>query len=400
VALGLAALIALVVVVVGVWTLVALVVYPNEYVKRVLLWRESDVGDYLDNFPRRELTASPEPFHFETAFDPDRVREALQSALGTQDLDTFLSENATQALIVIQGDRVIYESYFNGWQRDSMLTSFSVAKSFTSTLVGIALAEGYIGSVADAITLYLPELLERDARLERITIRDLLTMSSGLEFKESRWGLFNGDDPLTTYYPDQRQISLTNTHIVDPPNQYFLYNKYHPQLLGMILERTTGQSVTEWTQTRLWDPLGMEFDGAWCLDSTESGFEKMEAGLNARAIDYAKLGRLFLNEGRWNGDQIVPAEWVALASGADPTGRAPAFADDEYYAYMWWGHPRGQDSPDFTAEGDHGQYIYVSPAHQIIIVRNGTEYGLESREWIDAFGKVAQELDQDSVSGE
>jgi CubicO group peptidase (beta-lactamase class C family) len=400
VALGLAALIALVVVVVGVWTLVALVVYPNEYVKRVLLWRGSDVGDYLHNFPRRELTASPESFHFETALDPDRVREAFQSALGTQDLDAFLSENATQALIVVQEDRVIYQSYLNGWQRDSMLTSFSVAKSFTSTLVGIALEEGYIGSVTDPITLYLPELLERDARFERITIRDLLTMSSGLEFKESRWGLFNGDDPLTTYYPDQRQISLTNTHVVDPPNQYFLYNKYHPQLLGMILERTTGQSVTKWTQTRLWDPLGMEFDGAWCLDSTESGFEKMEAGLNARAIDYAKLGRLFLNEGRWNGDQIVPAEWVALASGADPTGRAPAFADDEYYAYMWWGYPRSQDSPDFTAEGDHGQYIYVSPAHQIIIVRNGTEYGLESREWIDAFGQVAEELDQDSVSDE
>lgn len=398
-ALGLAALVALVVVVVGVWTLVALVVYPNEYVKRVLLWRGSDVGDYLHNFPRRELTASPEPFHFETTLDPDRVREAFQSALGTQDLDTFLSENATQALIVVRDDRVIYESYLNGWQRDSMLTSFSVAKSFTSTLVGIALEEGYIGSVDDPITRYLPELLERDARFERITIRDLLTMSSGLEFKASRWGLFNGDDPLTTYYPDQRQISLTNTHIVDPPSRYFLYNKYHPQLLGMILERTTGQSVTEWTQTRLWDPLGMEFDGAWCLDSTESGFEKMEAGLNARAIDYAKLGRLFLNEGRWNGERVVPAEWVALASGADPTGRATAFADDEYYAYMWWGYPRNQDSPDFTAEGDHGQYIYVSPAHQIIIVRNGTEYGLESREWIEAFGRVAEELDQDSVSG-
>jgi len=320
------------------------------------------------------------------------VREAFQSVLGTQDLETFLAENHTQALIVIEDDQVLYESYFNGWERDSMLTSFSVAKSFTSTLIGIALDEGLIGSIDDPITLYLPELLERDARFAQITIRDVLTMSSGLEFKENRWGLFNGDDALTTYYPDQRYISLNNTHIVTPPGQYFLYNKYHPQLLGMILERATGMSVAEWTQTRLWDRLGMEFGGAWCLDSEKSGFEKMEAGLNARAIDYAKLGKLFLDGGRWNGRQIVSPEWVALASGTDPAGRAPSFSADEYYGYMWWGLLRGDNPPDFSAEGDHGQYIYVSPAHRVIIVRNGTEYGVETHDWMEMFGRVAAQL--------
>ena len=136
-------------------------------------------------------------------------------------------------------------------------------------------------------------------------------MSSGLAYDESGWFLFNGDDPLTTYHPDQRQLALTNTRIAGPPGETFSYNKYHPQLLGMILERTTGMSVTAWTQTRLWDPLGMEFDGAWTLDSEASGFEKMEAGLNARAIDFAKLGRLFLHEGEWDGTQIVSPAWVA-----------------------------------------------------------------------------------------
>lgn len=394
-ALGVAALVALVVVVVGVWIAVAFIVYPNEYLERVLMWRGSDVGDYLRNFPKRELAASPQPFHFGVSLDEDRVREAFQSVLGNEDLETFLADNYSQALIVIQDDQVLYESYFNGWERDSMLTSFSVAKSFTSTLVGIALEDGLIGSIDDPITLYLPELLERDARFERITIRDVLTMSSGLEFKENRWGLFNGDDALTTYYPDQRYISLNNTHIIDEPGQYFLYNKYHPQLLGMILERATGRSVTEWTQSRLWDPLGMEFDGAWCLDSEKSGFEKMEAGLNARAIDYAKLGRLFLDGGQWNGRQIVSPEWVALASGTDSVGRAPSFAEDEYYGYMWWGFLRAYGPPDFSAEGDHGQYIYVSPAHRVIIVRNGTQYGngMGSHDWVDIFGQVAAQLD-------
>ena len=88
--------------------------------------------------------------------------------------------------------------------------------------------------------------------------------------------MFNGDDPLTTYHPDQREISSSNTTIIDPPGQCFRYNKYHPQLLGLILERTTGMSVTEYTQTRLWDPLGTEFGGAWTLDSENSGFEKVQ----------------------------------------------------------------------------------------------------------------------------
>src|SRR5687768_2092889 len=124
----------------------------------------------------------------------------------------------------------------------------------------------------------------------------------------------------------------------------------------MILERTTGMTVTAWTQSRLWDPLGMEFDGAWCLDSTASGFEKLEAGLNARAIDYAKLGRLFLEGGDWNGRRVISADWVALATGIDPAGRAPAFDEDLYYALMWWGGPAGDQHPDFAAQGDHGQY--------------------------------------------
>ena len=178
-----------------------------------------------------------------------------------------------------------------------MVTSFSVAKSFVSTLVGIAIEEGAIHSLDDPITDYLPELLERDRRFEQITIRHLLLMSSGLEYDESGSFMFNGDDPLTTYHPDQRHLALTNTRIGGPPGRSFSYNKYHPQLLGLILERATGMSVTAYTQSRLWDPLGMEFDGAWTLDSDASGFEKMEAGLNARAVDFAKLGRLFLHEG-------------------------------------------------------------------------------------------------------
>jgi CubicO group peptidase (beta-lactamase class C family) len=228
-------------------------------------------------------------------------------------------------------------------------------------------------------------------------------MASGLEFEEMRWALFNGDDPLTTYYPDQREIALENTEIVDAPGEYFRYNKYHPQLLGMILERTTGMSVTEYTQTRLWDPLGMQYGGAWALDSEESGFEKMEAGLNARAIDYAKLGRLYLEGGRLNGVRIVPEAWVAESTALDPAIDDPAYYPDEFgqalygdldgwYGYMWYGMRRAGGPDDFFAEGDHGQFIYVSPARDLVIVRNGTEYGIGGFAWVQAFWELAGDL--------
>ncbi|WP_152039463.1 serine hydrolase domain-containing protein [Salinigranum salinum] len=378
------------------WAAIATVVYPRQYVRRVLTWRESDVWDYLDNFPQRQLKAAASPTQFEDAPGENRVADTFEEVLSTDDLETFLAETTTQAFIVVENGRIVYESYFNEWHRDSMVTSFSVAKSFVSTLVGIAIEEGHIGSLDDPITEYLPELTDRDPEFGDITVRHLLSMSSGLAYEASRWGLFNGDDPLTTYYPDQRYISLYNTRIADSPGEYFQYNKYHPQLLGMILERTTGMPVTEWTQTRLWEPLGMEFDGAWCLDSTDSGFEKMEAGLNARAIDFAKLGQLFLDEGAWNGEKILSADWVALATGRDPAGRAPTDSEDSYYSFMWWGLERNGDPPDFSAIGDHGQYIYVSPANQLVIVRTGVEYGLQSRSWPDVFHQVAGELSNES----
>lgn len=385
------------------WLVAGAVVYSPEYVWRVLSSRESEVSDYVDGFPLRRLAAAPTPFLFDQAPAGDAVRAVIERAFGRGTLDEFLEESQTQALVVIKDDAVVYEGYFNETRRDSMLTSFSVAKSVTSILVGIAVAEGFVGDVEDPITNYLPELLDRDPGFAEITIRHLLTMASGMDYQELRWWLLNGDDPLTTYYPDQRELALTNTTVIDSPGEYFLYNKYHPQLLGMILERATGMSVTQYTQTRLWDRLGMEFDGAWALDSEQSGFEKMEAGLNARAVDYAKLGRLVLHEGRWDDDQVVAPEWLQVSTSLDPGTHhpeyyqhsfGPAIYDDGrgYYAYMWYGKLRDDQPADIAAEGDRGQIIYVSPANNVVIVRNGYDFGIPLHEWTDAFYRVAEEL--------
>jgi CubicO group peptidase (beta-lactamase class C family) len=388
---------------VATWFAVAAIVYSPEYVWRVLSWGESDVGDYVDGFPLRTLSAAPTPSPFAEAPGETAVRRAFEDALGVADLEQSMEDSHTQALLVIKDDALVYEGYFNDTRRDSMLTSFSVAKSFVSILVGIALAEGHIGDVEDPITVYLPELAARDERFAHVTIRDLLAMASGMEYEEFRWWLFNGDDPLTTYFTDQRELALSNTAVVAPAGEYFHYNKYHPQLLGLILERTTGMSVTAYTQARLWNPLGMQFDGAWALDSDQSGFEKMEAGLNARAVDYAKLGRLILHRGRWRDTQIVPSQWVRESTSLDPAthtvayyrhGFGPEVYDDGqgYYAYMWYGRLRDRQPADIAAVGDRGQFIYISPANDVVIVRNGLEFGIPMHEWSEAFYEVAGRL--------
>jgi CubicO group peptidase (beta-lactamase class C family) len=343
------------------------------------------------------LDSAKETFYFDEIHNEEHVADLFEKILEVDDFENFLEAENTQALIVIQHNAILYEMYFNDAQRDSLLTSFSVAKSFTSALIGIALEEGYITSVDDPITDYLPELAQRDSRFNDITIRHLLMMASGLDYQKFRWALVNGDDPLTTYYPDQRQAALEFTQIIDSPGEYFNYNKYHPQLLGLILERTTGRSVTEYLQEKIWDPIGMEFSGSWSIDSVGSGFEKMESGVNSRAIDFAKFGRLYLENGEWEGEQVISREWIAESTQVDLAIHDASYYLDEfgqmifetlqgYYKYMWYGFFREGEDFDFIAAGDHGQYIYVSPSKNLIIVRNGLAYGeLGDADWFDLF---------------
>jgi CubicO group peptidase (beta-lactamase class C family) len=363
--------------------------YSPEFVYREMFMDLGTVYDYRV-LPERELKANPDPFRFtEDSSRETLVQEAFRAGPGIQDLDTFLSDTDTQAFLVIQDDTLIYERYFMGLQRDSMVTSYSVAKSFDSALIGIAIQEGSIHSVDDPITDTIPELVERDPRFQDISIRHLLMMASGIRYSEDRLFLPE-DDNLTYAFNDLRHLALTETRVAEPPGESFLYNNYNPLLLGLILERATGMPVTDYLQEKIWTPLGMEFDGSWSLDSEETGFEKMESGINARAIDFAKFGRLYLNQGGWNGTQVVPAEWVAESIQDNGLIQdAPVF-----YGYMWWGKNCSSRSQDFFALGNMGQFIYVSPARNLIIVRNGEGYGLagEQAPWVEAFCQFSQAL--------
>ena len=375
--------------------LYAFTFYPAEYTLRLLRWGDADVYDY-QKFPERPLPPSNSPFNFSQNLDKAMVQSLFEMDTAVDDLDTFLAETGTQAFIVIQNDAILYEKYFNGAAHDSIVTSFSVAKSFTSALVGIAIEEGHIHSVHDPITDYLPELTEHDPAFANITIRDLLLMSSGIRYAE--FPFVNGDDAKTYYYPDLRDLALNQTAVVGKPGETFLYNNYHPLLLGMILERATGQPVADYLAEKIWQPMGAAYAGSWSLD--ENGFEKMESGINGRAIDFAKFGRLFLHEGDLNGVQIVPAEWVRESTQADAAHANSYYPESfrdravrRYYQYMWWGLERSGNPADYAALGNHGQFIYISPHKNLIIVRHGETYGISAFAWLHLFYDFATEID-------
>ncbi len=357
---------------------------------RAIAWLDSDIDDYK-RFPMRVVANAPPTFAF--LRPPSELQRRYASVFGTitypsngasatTSLDEFLSQTDTIAFLVIKDDVLLYEGYFNGYGHDSTVTSFSIAKSFVSALVGIAISERYIGSVEDPITKYVPELLEKDRRYQKINLRHLLTMSSGIRYKEERlpWS----DDTTTYYAPDLRAAAISST-IVGEPGQEFHYNNFNPLLLGLVLERTTGRHVAQYLEEKIWKPLGMEAPGSWSLDSEKSGFEKMESGINGRPIDFAKFGRLFVNRGIWNGRQLIPAAWVNISTRRDTiTDPVPQ------YQYFWWVNSELVGKHHYYTAGQHGQYIYIVPEHNMIFVRFGRTDPF--RHWVDIFEMLAERI--------
>jgi CubicO group peptidase (beta-lactamase class C family) len=244
---------------------------------------------------------------------------------------------------------------------------------------------------------YLPEL--KGKGFDNVTLRDLLLMSSGIRYLTddevsplAQITQFT-DDGLSYSYPDLRSLALNVKPDGKGPGREFNYNNYNTILLGMVLERTTGRSPSEYLQEKIWKPLGMEYPASWDLDSEKSGFELMASGINARAIDFAKLGRLFLNYGNWNGTQIISPEWVYESTSPDSGDQRVWHSDigwkesSGYYKYQWWGRFNADGSYDYVAQGHLGQRIYVSPQEHMVIVRFGTDEGGVD-EWADVFRSI------------
>jgi CubicO group peptidase (beta-lactamase class C family) len=350
-------------------------------IARAMWWRDADVGDQF-RFPSRAIPAGVEPSPLPSGTELD-----LSSIAGPTggSVEELLGDTDTLAFLVVHDDTLVAERYFEDARRDTLQTSFSVAKSFLSTLVGIAIDDGAIHSVTDPVTEYVPELAQRDSRFDQITLQDLLTMSSGIRYEEQSLPLPWGDDVNTYYATDLRDLALNGTQIERAPGQEWHYDNYNPLLLGLVLERATGMSVSEYMAGRLWQPLGAEVDATWSLDSDADGFEKMESGLNAAPVDYARFGELFLHGGRWNGTQILSSGWVREATAAD-TSTDPA----AHYQYFWWIDTARPGR--FYALGNLGQYIYVAPDADTVIVRFGSDWGVSNGTWLETFREIADQL--------
>jgi CubicO group peptidase (beta-lactamase class C family) len=361
------------------------IMYGPTYAYRVLVYNEATIQDYQRVFPSRAVSNQPPSFDF------SRTKQPLQLGLvsftypadstRTIDFEPYLAQSDSTAFIVIKDDTILYEKYLNGYSRDSMQRSFSMAKSITSTLVGLAVQDGYIHSLDDTMVGYLPELKGRG--LDEMTIRDLLLMNSGVAFNLLPKDAFIlsqpfYDEALMYYLPDTRSHILKLHAGKEPLGAYFLYDDYYPLLEALIIERTSHKTISAYTEEKLWRQLGMEYPASWSLDSEQDGFEQAASGFNARAIDFARFGRLFLNDGRWEGRQILPAGWVREATSPDSSDKRPWMNDRDwkdaggYYKYHWWGIVNEDGTYDYTATGSPGgQIIYISPSHNAIVVHNG-----------------------------
>ena len=354
----------------------------NTQTMRTLRWMDADMGDF-DRFPSRAIPhgagpftfAAPTPDRYDTLFTPITIRQ--DGADVGHEFRAFLRDRDTYAFLVIRRDTLIFEEYFQDRDRQSIETTFSVSKSLVSIATGIALDSGWIGSVRDPITRYLPELAARDTTFSAVTIEHLLTMTSGIRFDGGKtpWS----DEARSYYSPDLRSVALSR-ELAFPPGTRFQYNPYSPIVLGLALERASGRPLTQLLSEALWSRVGAAAPASWSLDSREHGFEKMESGFNATAIDLAKIGRLFLREGDWDGDRILRADWVRASVRPDSAGGRPR------YGYMWWIHRSAGEPDRYYAEGRFGQFIYVAPHRDLVIVRTGRTDG--DINWISVFARI------------
>jgi CubicO group peptidase (beta-lactamase class C family) len=312
--------------------------------------------------------------------------------------EAWLAEKGTVALLVLRRGQLVYERYFDGFTRESVGTSFSVAKSVVSALVGIALAEGRIASLDEPLTRWLPELATGDARFAQVTLRHLLLMRSGIAFDEGYRSPLS--DASRFYLSRDLAARVRALKIESGPDRIQAYRSGDTQLLAMVLERAAGMPLAKYAESRLWQPMGAEFDAAWSLDSRDSGIAKAFCCLNARAIDFARFGQLFLQGGRIAGRQVVSEAWVRESTAvAERPGdndirrrniERPFSPRRAFYAYQWRRVARadGEPGPDYYAQGLLGQYVYVAPATATVLVRLGRHQG--EMFWPDFLGELAR----------
>jgi len=303
------------------------------------------------------------------AADPHEMHFTYTHAGQTHQASEALERTFTNALLILKHGKLVTEIYRNKTDATTHFISFSMAKSITSTLIGLAVADGQIHSIEDPLTKYVPEL--EGSAYDGVTIRQALMMRSGADYDER----YDFDHPGLASAAFEESLVRNRVRFASfaevltrayPPGTHFNYSTIETSVLGWVLERATKEHIADYMARKLWKPAGMESYGFWILDgSPQVGREFNGAGFNAVARDYARFGLILLHDGKAQSRQIVPEAWVKDAT--DPRQTEPIAPGVPLgYRYQWWTLP-GTDA--YMALGLQGQFIYVDPATDTVIVK-------------------------------
>ena len=331
------------------------------------------VSDNPYKFPRRDFVL-PETFFFDG-----------EQRLLSEELEHY----KTDGLIVLHNGNLLYENYWNNNSATSKHIAFSVTKSFVSALVGIALDEGLIDNIEDPITKYLSDF--NGTGYEGVRIKDILQMSSGVDFNEdyadpkSDINRFGRATARGSSFRDFAK-SLERGR---EPGTYHHYVSIDTQVLGFLLAEVTGMPLKEYLYKKIWNKIGMEDDAFFIVDN--NGVEMALGGLNATLRDYAKFGELYLNRGKWNGEQVVPASWVDASHTTDgphlKPGESELSSSPWGYGLQWW--VPGFPDTDYTASGVYNQYIYIDPLTNVVIAKTSSNHRYTSEKEYSKAAHVA-----------
>lgn len=336
------------------------------HARKVLKHNFANVDDYK-LFANNEIKKSSNP-------QPWKISENYNKKELSEDMIKFMDKRKTAAFLVIQNDEIIYERYNQNYDKETITGSFSMAKSVISLMIGRLLDEGKIGSLNDEIINYIPEL-NKD-RMVDVTIKDLLTMSAGIDFTESYWNPFTMT--VEIYYGKNLGAILPRLKLKTEPGKTWEYQSISTQLLGHIVKNVSGKSLSEYSREIFWEPMGVENDILWSTDYKE-GMEKAFCCINATARDFARLGKLVLQSGKWDTTQIISEEYIKeMTTPATHLKRADGKPATWYGYQVWLIEKDNVQYPYFR--GILGQLIYVIPEKNAVIVRLGKKISNKSDE--------------------
>ncbi len=339
--------------------------------------------------PTKKISRGEDTFSFQKEDNCPLVKQFVFADC-SYETEAFLANTRTSALLVVKDDVIKYEQYFLGGGEDTLFSSNSMGKSFVSALLGIAVSEGDVEDIEDPIGKYVPEFVGTD--LETIPIRACLQMASGIDFDEDTD--MSGFSMRTLLGSPAMKV-IAKYGVQEAPYTYRRYLSINTEILGAVITNATGRSLAEYMEEKLWKRIGTAHDAYWTLSN---GTELAMGGLSVSLRDYARFARLYLNAGSYNGTQILPADWVQDSFDVSKAYSKPGANHDAYnaigYGYQWW-VPEG-DEGEFMAIGVYGQWIYVNPTSQVIIVKTSADPDFMEKDYelkhVEFFRAVAHEI--------